>query len=115
MRGNPPLKREAATQQLQFFLRPQFGLNESIGAHQHAIDRHCQQFNQVMLHLARLSQVGDRHEYIGQSRLAFCLHGIPQKDRKLHKSTHCEQLPRNALIVNYFFKWFTILAFLRLP
>jgi len=115
MRGNPPLKREAATQPLQPFLRPQFDLNDSIGAHQHAIDRHYQQFNQIMLHLARLSRAGDQYKYIGQAQLAFCLHGIPQKDRKLHKSTHCEQLPRNALIVNHFFKWFTILTLMRLP
>ncbi|GHU22350.1 hypothetical protein FACS189488_02720 [Betaproteobacteria bacterium] len=50
---------------LQFLLCPPLDLRKRVSADQHRIDRHHQQFNQIMRHLARLARVGDRDKYIG--------------------------------------------------
>jgi hypothetical protein len=46
-----------------------------VGPHQHRIDRHGQQFDQVVLNLPGLSRVGDRYDYVCETQLAFRLHG----------------------------------------
>lgn len=48
---------------------------------QHRINRHDQQFDQVVLNLPRLSRVRDRCKYVRQTQLAFRLHGGSQNDR----------------------------------
>jgi len=80
-----------AAQPVELLLCPPLDLDESVGANQHSIDRHHQQFNQVVFDLARLPRVADRYEYVRQAQFAFRLRGLPQKDRKLQNSSPCEQ------------------------
>ena len=42
---------------------PQRDFDKGIGPDQHGTDRYHQQFNQIVLNLARLSRVADRYEY----------------------------------------------------
>lgn len=83
MRRNAGFQLEVAAQPVQLLFRPQLDFHEGVGSDQHRIDRHNQQFDQVVFDLARLSWVGDRYEYVRQPQLAFRLHGSPQKDKRL--------------------------------
>lgn len=91
MGGNAVIKPQVAAQPVELLLCPPLDLDESVGANQHSIDRHHQQFNQVVFDLARLPRVADRYEYVRQAQFAFRLRGLPQKDRKLQNSSPCEQ------------------------
>jgi len=99
MRRNAGFRLEVSAQPIQLFLCSKLNFNEGVGSDQYRVDYH-QQFNQIVFDLACLPRVGNRYEYVRQPQLVFRLRGAPQKDRKLHKSTLCEQSPLNLLIEN---------------
>ncbi len=113
--GNALLQSQILPQPVQFLFAPRLDFDKGIGARQDRADGHHQQVHQIVLDLLRLPWVAHPNPHVYQPKPLFCLHGNPQKDRKLHKSEGCEQPLRNLLRVNNYFRGSTTMAFMRLP
>lgn len=74
MGGNAVIKPQVAAQPVELLLCPPLDLDESVGANQHSIDRHHQQFNQVVFDLdCRIRKDHAPHNFTALRKFALAL------------------------------------------
>jgi hypothetical protein len=89
VRGDAMLKAQILSEPIE--LDPFLNLDKVVGTRQNAAYSNHQQFPPLVLHLPCLSWIQNPDKDIRHAQFSFCLHDLPQKDRKIHKSEHCEQ------------------------
>ena len=74
VRGNAVLQTKIAPEPIQLLVGPQFDLFKGVGSYQNPVDRHYQQLHKIVLDLARLPGIVNRHKNVGQAQRLFGFH-----------------------------------------